>query len=617
MSSHEIHEILKLLFTSSPVHHPSGGSLVQCCTNQVAVYHAITNMSPFLTAIALAIALFAFHRIGRFILSTLRPAKYPPGPTPLPGLGNLHQLPISKSFLTFSTWSRSKQYGPILGLKIGPANLVVLNTASHVRQLLQDRSAALSARPLLPIPAEYVFPENPYDQPLWSNAEHHTRMRRALVHHTSAAGIAEAAPLHHAFAGRLAHDLMRSPEEWYEAIHTWAYDIALSVIFGLTTHDMDNDLAGGGGGDSKGKENKWMLNYRETHRQFLKLIEPGVAQLAGIYPIFAYLPDSLAGGWKAAAAMARVGFRDTYARLVTAVKTRDKTVSDKGESRKRYEPLVSRYFRERDAAERGVGGKGKDTRGWISDQGMEVVSGSVLDAAAGTIISTVLFLIQALATHPEVQRRAQVEIDTAWGRNNNNGIPPHEKVDLTGTLPYISAVVLETLRWRPPIPLSVPRMCLSDQVLDGYVIPAGTTVASNIWAIQHDPDTYDSPERFDPERFLRNPTGTKFPAGEETDSKKIPLHVFGVGRRACPGDNIALYQLGITIAVLLWAFDIVPDGEIDCTPETGMLEGLAVTPSPFRVKFVPRDENAAKGVEKEYKRANQVLAEMLGQKYDI
>ncbi|KAK5659314.1 hypothetical protein OQA88_1407 [Cercophora sp. LCS_1] len=481
---------------------------------------------------------------------------------------------MTKSFLTFTAWSKTS-LGPIIGLKIGPTNLVVLNHPSPVRHLLQESSAALSARPKLPIVQKYIFP-NDDDHPLWSNAEDHALMRRALIHHTSAVGITQAAPLLRAFAGRLAKDL-GDGVDFNEALHTWAYDIALAVQFGKTTADM-------GPG--------WMLEYREVHRCFLRVVEPGVAQLAGIWPIVAWLPDWMAGGWKKDAEQARRGFDETYGLLVGDTKG----TGGGG----RFESMVSRYHRETEEKR-----KNGSKEGRLDKRGMELVAGSVLDASAGTVLSTMLFLVQALAKFPEVQRKAQAEVDEAWGRNG--GLPGD--ID-TAQLPYVSACVLEVLRWRPPLPLSVPRMCLADQTVDGYRIPAGTTVVTNVWAIQHDPDAYDRPEEFEPERFLRHPLGKNGPVGEN-DGRKQPLPAFGTGRRACPGDQLALHQMGIAIAILLWAYGVVSEGEIDCSPETGILEGLAVTPSPFHVKFLPRDQGVEQSVLEEARRANVSLAMLL------
>ena len=408
-------------------------------------------------------------------------------------------------------------------------------------------------------------------------------MRRALIHHTSSAGISEAGPLIRAFAGRLAKDLLleAGADGFNEALHTWAYDIALAVLYGKTTESMGSG---------------WMLEYREAHRCFLKIIEPGVAQLAGIFPVVGWLPDWLAGGWRGDAERARRGFEGAYGRLAREAK---KGVGGKGG----YESLVARHYRE---SEEKMKAGSKEAR--LSERDIELIAGSTLDAAAGTVLSAMLFLVQAMAKYPEVQRRAQAEIDELWTRD---GIPVEFEI---AKLPYVSACVLEILRWRPPIPLSVPRMCLTDQTVDGYHIPAGTTVVTNVWAIQHDEGAYDRPDVFEPERFLRNPLGTKGSGDGNggSNGRKQPLQAFGVGRRACPGDQLALYQLRVTIAVLLWGYDIVAEGELDCSPETGMLEGLAVTPSPFKVKFVPRDEEVRQRLLDEYQGANEMLASLLG-----
>ena len=108
-------------------------------------------------------AVFVFSTIilvyvARFIFSILRPRGFPPGPPILPGIGNLHQMPREKPFLTgrFDAWTN--KYGPILGLKYRPMNIVVLKNPEHVRELFQYRHASFSDRPKLTIPCDYVFP---------------------------------------------------------------------------------------------------------------------------------------------------------------------------------------------------------------------------------------------------------------------------------------------------------------------------------------------------------------------------------------------------------------------------------------------------------------------------
>lgn len=550
-------------------HSPS----IRRCHN---VTRALTKTMPlilagFLTLAVLGVAL----PILRFMLSTLRPRNYPPGPRPCIGLGNLHQLPPSRSFLAFSAWTST--YGPVIGLKIGSINLVVLNRARHVRQLMQEQSAALSARPRLPIPSKYIFPSDE-NHPLWSDSEHHQRMRRALIHHTSPSGIADAAPVIRALVARLTYSLLEG-KDFNRPFHTWAYDIALALLFGRTTEDAGQD---------------WMDDYLGTQRRFVTLIEPGIAQLAGIFPVLGWLPERYAS-WKRDANLVRDRFNTTWGTLVRLVK-QETSGSKKGErGAGGYESVVTRLYRENLA---------KTGETIFPDREIELIAGATLDAISGTMLSTALFLVQALAANPSIQRRAQAEVDEVWTRE---GIPTGIDV---GKMPFISACVTEILRWRPPLPLSVPRMCLSDQLVDNYRIPAGSTIAPNVWAIHHDPEEYDRPDEFDPDRFIRNPNGTKR-VPEETSGPKKPLYVFGLGRRACPGDQLALMELRVMAAFLLWSFDIVAEEEMDCSPETGILEGITVTPKPFRVRFIPRDGAVQKVVLEEWNKGNQFIADRL------
>ncbi|KAG6482901.1 cytochrome P450 71A1-like [Zingiber officinale] len=118
---------------------------------------------------------------------------------------------------------------------------------------------------------------------------------------------------------------------------------------------------------------------------------------------------------------------------------------------------------------------------------------------------------------------------------------------------YLLAVIKEVLRLHPPAPLLVPRETLNDCMIQGYSIPKKTRILVNVWAIGRDPEQWDAPEEFRPERFL---DGTVDFNG--TDFRYMP---FGSGRRVCPGLQFAIASLELALANLVHQFDWeLPDG---------------------------------------------------------
>ena len=91
-------------------------------------------------------------------------------------------------------------------------------------------------------------------------------------------------------------------------------------------------------------------------------------------------------------------------------------------------------------------------------------------------------------------------------------------------LPYIDALVKELLRWSPPLPIAFPNRAMQGDVYRGYLIPEGTTVIQNIWAIFRDPNIYPDPETFNPDRFLKDGKINLLVFNPED-------RVFGAGRR--------------------------------------------------------------------------------------
>ena len=152
-----------------------------------------------------------------------------------------------------------------------------------------------------------------------------------------------------------------------------------------------------------------------------------------------------------------------------------------------------------------------------------------------------------MVAYPEVQKRAQAELDTVVGRGR---VPTFADRAL---LPFTVAILREVLRWRTGIPLGLPHTADEEGWYEGMFIPKGSMLIANMLPCNRDPAVYgDDGDQFKPERHL-DEEGRLKPAPPAT---KDHGHVsFGFGRRVCVGQHVAEDTLFIATAVLLWAFD--------------------------------------------------------------
>jgi cytochrome P450 len=191
-------------------------------------------------------------------------------------------------------------------------------------------------------------------------------------------------------------------------------------------------------------------------------------------------------------------------------------------------------------------------------------------------------LFVALILYPEVQKRAQAQIDSVVSRDR---LPTFED---RSRLPYIEAICKELLRWQVGLPLGFPHASTQDCVYRGFFIPKGSITIANSWAILHNPDLYPDPETFKPERFL-NEDGTF------RDDPTISL-AFGAGKRICPGRHLVNTILFIVTARVLSVFNITKarDENGHEIPVTPMVQSdLALThPVKFECSITPRDKVA-------------------------
>lgn len=145
------------------------------------------------------------------------------------------------------------------------------------------------------------------------------------------------------------------------------------------------------------------------------------------------------------------------------------------------------------------------------------------------------WILLLMAYYPDMQRKMRTEIDNCIG----DGILMQEQ---RCQLNYVQAYIHECLRFRPVVPMSVAHKTMKDAIVACKSIPKNTQVFYNHWATLHDPAHWNKPEQFNPDRFL-DETG-KFTSN--------PAFVtFGIGRRACPGEKLALADLLFIVTRLL------------------------------------------------------------------
>jgi cytochrome P450 len=166
-------------------------------------------------------------------------------------------------------------------------------------------------------------------------------------------------------------------------------------------------------------------------------------------------------------------------------------------------------------------------------------------AGAETTSTTLSWWTLAMIAFPEVQRRAHAELDTVIGRDR-----PPTFADAP-RLPYLSAVIKETLRWRPPLPLGVPHAADEDDWYEGMFIPKGTICIPNTWHCNHDRTVFgEDADEFRPERHLDE---QRQPLSGSVETNQAGHTSFGFGRRICVGKDMAADTLFISIARMLWA----------------------------------------------------------------
>ncbi|EJF57201.1 cytochrome P450 [Dichomitus squalens LYAD-421 SS1] len=470
----------------------------------------------------------------------------PPGPRPFPIIGNLLDWPKANQWATFR--DLGIKYGDVLYLKLLNQDTVVLGSPKAITEFLNKKSANTSDRPSSAVShltgLDINFSGMPYGQQ-WR------RHKRTFWQHFHPGALPAYQQTQCHAAHRFLRRLLEKPSKLREHIRFAFTTAIVKVLFDIDVSD----------------ENDEMMDIVEAALAWTgEVFTPG-KYLVEVLPILKYVPP-----WIPGATLQRLSvyYRYTIARL-----------KDVPYGRARGEgadcvvgKLIRKMISERD------GSATTEEENIIKNVAAVSLEGAL---RLYHMFSTVQTVFVAMSRYPEVLKKAQAELDAVLGPNR---LPEFSD---TSSLVYVNAVIKEALRWQVVVPFSLPHMTTEDDVFRGYFIPAGTVIMPNVSACMHDPNIYEDPYEFRPERFIHNGR-LDFSSAPDPAS-----FVFGFGRRICPGRYFAENGLFINVASVLHVFDITPPVDdqgnvIDIVPQ--VTDGLLCYPVDCRCTIQPRSAEA-------------------------
>ncbi|KAF7985953.1 hypothetical protein HWV62_43900 [Athelia sp. TMB] len=475
--------------------------------------------------------LIAIYIVYASLSPRSRRARLPPGPSGWPIIGNIFDVPRSSAEWIDYRNMGEKYNSDIIYLNVLGTPIVVLNSFDAVTELLEKRAAIYSDRPHFVMVQDLMdwagaMSLLPYGS-FWRshrrlfNCEFVTQVQGPAWHHSDLIrGVKETL-----------HRLLESPDQWMTHLRHQASATILEIAYGIRA-EKDQDPH---------------INAAELAMRLASdALTPG-KYLVDTLPWLKYVP-----AWVPGASFHGVA----------------------QEGKKAITAAFSDPFYEVKVA----------VEGNIPDQELVIKNVASIMFAAGsdTTASTFATFILAMVKYPEVQAKAQQELDTVLGPNHIPDLADKE------SLPYLSAIVTECFRWKVLLPFSAPHRSIADDVYKGYHIPAGALVLPNTWAVLQDESAYPDAGTFNPDRYLTE-------EGKLDPAVRDPEAAFGYGRRICPGRHMARESIWLTAGSILACFNIEKSVDLHgnaVEPSGNYIPGLIRTPESFPCTIKPRSKES-------------------------
>ncbi|KAF5348525.1 hypothetical protein D9756_009681 [Leucocoprinus leucothites] len=428
----------------------------------------------------------------------------PPGPFRWPIVGNAFIFPLTYVHRFYKDLTDRLVGRPI----------IVLNDINIARDLLEKRSALYSSRPVSPMVHDVIgykimFALMPYGDD-WRN---HRRVFRQHLSEKHLPQIQERA-LEFVRKGLLAN-LVDSSDKLHDHVRNTIGGLSMSMTYGLPVQRQNDPL--------------------------VRFVEDAFTNLAGAVAPGKYFVNVLAPLKYVPRWMPGAGFKRKGKEMR---KHLDRLLEEPYQATLRQmEGGIGPPSFVVDALEQSSQSSDYDIRAqYVKQTALQIFA-----ALSETTVASVLTFFLAMLLHPDIQLKAQKELDSVIGPDR---LPEFSDI---AHLVFISAIVKELLRWNPIVPAGVPHMTTEEDVYMGYYIPKNCIIMPNTYAMLQDEVVFPEPEKFKPERFMNQEGGIR----EDLPDPEF-VATFGFGRRICPGAHIARSTLTIAVASVIYLFDISP-----------------------------------------------------------
>ncbi|XP_077147761.1 cytochrome P450 2K1-like [Ranitomeya variabilis] len=486
--------------------------------------------------ITLLLALAVILYLGFvFNKNKARYSNFPPGPTPLPIIGNALSLDLSKPHRAFL--ELSKTYGTVFSVQIGFGKLVVLCGYETIKDALVNHADEFSDRPKIEL-----FSTTTKDHGLiFANGENWKVMRRFTLSTLRDYGMGkkgiehkimdEASSLVQAFKA-----FEGKPFDNLKIINTAVANIIVSTVIGVRYDYEDPTIT------------KLISLINEN----IRLLGTPLVRLYNSYP---HLIHWMPGPHK----KVFVNMKEMHD-FIRATFTKQKKELDVNDQRN----LVDAYLAKQQE------GKSEHTQ-YFHDENLIALVENLFTAGMETTSTTLRWGLLLMMKYPEIQRKVHNEIEAVIGS-------AQPQIEHRKQMPYTDAVIHEIQRFGDIVPGSAPHVTSRDVTFRGYSIPKGTVIIPLLHSVLRDKAYFEKPNEFYPEHFLDS----------EGKLRKIEAFIpFSIGKRSCAGETLALMELFLFFTTLLQNFNFqAPPGAIlDLNPAMASTNG----PKQYEIRAIPRN----------------------------